>query len=203
MTAENWWTYDQLAAVVDVSTLVLESKSGTVYANPTRNYFKKETKLRPKTALTGEQWHQLGLAPNTELVVFGSPYGIDKGRKFNSSKCALANFDVTTLTLLEKKETTMLVNLKDSYAYQYAPYNPVRVLCLDRNNSSYPVVVVDELGQVSYHTLHGQCNVSYAKGLVPLEVSKKDKAYHHWVNTVTGCDANLKEAFFAGWEAKK
>lgn len=72
-----------------------------------------------------------------------------------------------------------MITTDKKYAFKYDPYKEVRVLCVDRNSNSLPVVILYSSGVVGYRTkngkyLHGGKDSDY--DLVPLK-TLPDKIY--------------------------
>lgn len=64
--------------------------------------------------------------------------------------------------------------------YEYRNGEPARVLCVDRNSISYPVVSINNLGNLIYHSQLGAANDACISSQWDLiEVKKKSKV---WLN---------------------
>lgn len=75
----------------------------------------------------------------------------------------------------------MKITMDGKYAYRKDPYTQVRILCVDRPCTGYPVVAMEESGEesgnFSFHTAQGLCYIN-ERDLVPL----KEKLPDLWVN---------------------
>lgn len=68
----------------------------------------------------------------------------------------------------------MKIIMGGKYAYRKDPYTQVRILCVDRPDSIYPVLVMNSDGTLSFHTADGSSYVSDLSDLVPLQEKLPD-----------------------------
>ena len=78
------------------------------------------------------------------------------------------------LDLVAEWEDEMKITVDGKYAYYQDPYTQVRILCVDRNNSTHPILSLSKEGKVEFHSPTGLAQYLPDHDLVPLQEKLPD-----------------------------